>query len=76
MLKSFLRELDRILTAMSCAEAGDLDAVKAILDRRETPAGRRVNRGTAMPGGADQNIGGAKILQFRRTKPEAAAEAA
>lgn len=29
----FFRKLDRMLTAMACAEAGDLDAVKEILDQ-------------------------------------------
>jgi hypothetical protein len=30
MLKSFLQTLDRLLTAIACAEAGDLDAAKQL----------------------------------------------
>lgn len=32
-VKRFFRKLDRMLTAMAYAEAGDLDAVKAMLEQ-------------------------------------------
>lgn len=34
MAKHFFRGLDRLLTAMAYAEAGDLDAVKTLLEQR------------------------------------------
>lgn len=36
-LKRFFRKLDRMLTAMAYADAGDLDAVKEMLEQDKAP---------------------------------------
>jgi hypothetical protein len=73
MLKSFFRKLDRMLTAISYAEAGDLDAVKEML-RQDRPL---ANGCCAAVAGAPVVAGGergAKILEFKRVKQAAAVE--
>jgi hypothetical protein len=62
--KPFFRKLDRLLTAMAHAEAGDLDAVKAILeqDRVTTPV-------AAPETPVSREVKGAKIIEFKRAKP-------
>jgi hypothetical protein len=73
MLKSFFRKLDRMLTAISYAEAGDLDAVKEML-RQDRPSANgycAVVPGAPVVAGGDR---GAKILEFKRVKQAAAVE--
>ncbi|MFA7243579.1 MAG: hypothetical protein WC091_26020 [Sulfuricellaceae bacterium] len=40
MAKRFFQGLDRLLTAMAYAEAGDLDAVKALLEQNREKSRR------------------------------------
>ena len=72
--KRFFRKLDRLLTAIAYAEAGDLDAVKEILEQDGAPTGKRDNAAANVaPLGAASPVGsgaaGAKILEFKRAKP-------
>ncbi len=61
--KPFLRRLDRLLTAVAYAEAGDLDAVKSLLEQGEAP----MESVPETP--AARGVEGAKILEFKRAKP-------
>lgn len=66
------QKLDRLLTAIAYAEAGNLDAVKEILDQGETEAGEQravASLSTPPDAPAGRGAEGAKILEFKRAKP-------
>lgn len=70
-MKRFVRKLDRMLTAMSYAEAGDLDAVKTILDQDEAQWSAAAVMAPKPP---EPRMEEAKILEFKRAKPAGMAE--
>jgi hypothetical protein len=67
-MKKFLKKLDRLLTALSYAEAGDLDAVKELLDQNAAAAKENIPPVEAAP------LRSAVILEFRHPEPSTLAK--
>jgi hypothetical protein len=60
MMRKFFKKLDRLLTAIAHAEAGNLDAVKALLEQDGRPA----KKNTVTVGETD-TVQSAAILDFK-----------
>ncbi len=68
-MKKFLKKLDRLLTALSYAEAGDLDAVKELLEQNAAAAKENIP-----PVHEAAPLRSAVILEFRHPEPSTLAK--
>lgn len=64
-LKLIFRKLDRMLTAIAYAEAGNLDAVKEILEQNKTPENERDTKTIAVPSQASHDMRSANPYKFQ-----------